>query len=480
MTNDELFQKITTPQATSNFLMNERNLLGHMEAIRQAYWLYGRNDTIQSTALLNNLKKRYMNNQNDPIAYFDYGYAQLVNEGNKNGLFFLRKANDSLASSVTSLAYGLAEIDGDLVFENADRNVVTPRKMDVGYRLTDALTWNKTQKIPGIWPTFVSIRNIIRDYPGFDRFAHEDFSLIYIPNGKVSLAKSGFRLFTNPVIQEAQSKQSVKADRVSNKISQPDTSTSESISSPTPKTVQKIASTKPTNNKPNGIMRFFGIGPKDVTPIPELSPIVKADNLGQVVAGPQYQNKITALPAEEAQHTESNIPWTIQQPQESMSSNIYAPERVELNPQPETNTSAPVNPMNHNNIFLATTAEHTAPAEVSLQQQCEFPDMHLEPKSMKYAVVIQLQGHEPPEAVEFYNTNPEKSPYDVRVLNASKHVIGQFTSSKAPFIMEDLNKDGVYELVVRQYFVDPYHPVIVYNWNGSCYSADTSVKQYFE
>lgn len=182
--------KITeaTQSAESAFalIQNSPNLLVHMETIRQAYLSFGQ-DPNQRQTFMKQLNARYVKNNADPICFFDFGYAELVFDANKNGLFFLRKANDSLALPYTSIAYGLAQIDADRIFEHAAKHEITPRKQDAAYKLKDALLFNKSDPQPGVWENYIRIIEALKAYPGFDSLTHEDVTSLIIPYGSSSL-----------------------------------------------------------------------------------------------------------------------------------------------------------------------------------------------------------------------------------------------------------------------------------------------------
>ena len=116
----------------------------------------------------------------------------------------------------------------------------------------------------------------------------------------------------------------------------------------------------------------------------------------------------------------------------------------------------------------------------AIGQTCGESAQKVDPKAMRFAVVMQLDEKPEPEAIEFYNADVSQNPYYVRIMDISKRVIGQFYSPKAPFIMEDLDADGSYEVVVRQYQLDPMNPVFVYKSNGSCFVQDTAYDTYFQ
>lgn len=319
-----------TPEGVISVLEATSSLLPHMEVIRQAHTCAGQSPEAKLT-LLTSLKDRYLKDQDNPAKFFDYGYAQLVLEGNKNGLFFLRKANDRLNTPATSLAYGMAQIDVDRLHEKGQPSELTTRKMDAGYKLKDALILNRVQKMPGIWPTYVQIMASLKDFTAFESLRNEDVSSIYVPAGNTSLSRS----------------------------------------------------------LPSAASAFLAM------------PTAQAD---------------TEVPA-------------------TMSSGVIAPCK----------------------------ASYSTPTQAALA----------------YTKKVDILNNGELSTVNFYKSQTD-SLYLVQVQDAKNKVVGEFTSYKAPYIMEDLDGDNQFELVVRQFEREPLHPVYVYRWSGACFGEDTGISAYFK
>lgn len=329
----DLDQQVQTAEGTVQVLTTTMPLIVHMEALRRAYTAFGQNAE-ETQKLLKDLKERYMADTSNAEKFFDYGYAQLVMEGNKNGLFFLRKANDALTSPYTSLAYALAQVDVDRMIDNATPDALTTRKMDVGYKLKDALLYNREDRLAGIWPSYVHILEALAEYPAFESLRSEDVTTLYVPYGSTSLNRSE-----------------------------------------------------------------------------------SSNQLLLALAPSSSEEASEPLPA--------------------------APEA------PTVETSCVFSPLSASEMTLAQS------------------------KSMD------LDNDGQAETVNFYQT-AAGSPYVVDVTDSQNRVIGRFTSYKAPYIAEDLDGDNRFELVVRQFDKDPYHPLAVYRWNGSCYGQDTGVASFFK
>jgi hypothetical protein len=80
--------------------------------------------------------------------------------------------------------------------------------------------------------------------------------------------------------------------------------------------------------------------------------------------------------------------------------------------------------------------------------------------------------------IQFFNSD-QPNLYRVRVTNGQGFPMLSFTSPVMPYIVEDLEGDGTYELVVRQHKFDPYHPVVVYRLTPCGFELDKKVFNYF-
>ena len=326
----DLDSHLKTAADTSALLVDGTPLLVHMEAIRRAYVQFG-SDPAETQKFLVTLKARYMGEPENAIKFFDYGYAQLVMSNDKNGLFFLRKANDKLKSPNTALAYGLAQIDVDKNQEGAQVGVLTTRKMDAMYKLKDALTLNRKEHVAGIWGSYVRIVQAVKDYGAYDSFRSEDASTLYLPFGVTPLAAA---------------------------------------------------------DGANGS---------------QLMSLEATGGLGQ--------------------------------------------------------------PLSADDNWMDTT--------------CHFSAGPINWKQLAYSQKVDINHDGKAESIDFFKTDP-KGPYLVKVLDDKGTVIGEFKSPKGPYIMEDLEGDKTYEIVVRQYDLTPEDPVHLYRWNGKCIQEDKRATSYFK
>jgi len=152
----------------------------HMEALRRGY---AELPLTEQDKLLKALHKRHMANETDLGMGFDLGYAELVYEHNKTGLFFLRKANDHFQNQFTNLAYGMAQVEADITMENAKPEEMTTRKMDAMYRLGDAVKIDVVQHQPGFWPSYIRVIEKMKPMGAYKSFSRRDFSQGYLPTG---------------------------------------------------------------------------------------------------------------------------------------------------------------------------------------------------------------------------------------------------------------------------------------------------------
>jgi hypothetical protein len=89
-----------------------------------------------------------------------------------------------------------------------------------------------------------------------------------------------------------------------------------------------------------------------------------------------------------------------------------------------------------------------------------------------------LNGY--PALIQFFPTSVEKQ-YHVRVTSNTGQPLANFRAHTIPNrIVEDLDKDGVYEIVVRQYRENPLQPVIVYRATPCGLEADQKILDNFQ
>jgi methyl coenzyme M reductase subunit C len=69
---------------------------------------------------------------------------------------------------------------------------------------------------------------------------------------------------------------------------------------------------------------------------------------------------------------------------------------------------------------------------------------------------------------------------NIFISNESGQIIGQFSARKAPYIFEDLDSDGLPEVVIRQFNENRQTPVSVYRYDGCTYTKDQAIAQLFE
>lgn len=174
----------TTAQQVLDILNGRRNTLVHMEAVRRSYTEL---PPAEKSKLLTMLHDRHRALQEDPVRYFDYGYAKVVFNQNKTGLFFLRKANDALKEQFTSLAYAMGQAEIDLNVEGKDGDAVNTRKLDVEFLLKDAVKRNAIKPKKGFWPSFVREIKALGQEPAYEEILGSDHSVFLVPYGSAAI-----------------------------------------------------------------------------------------------------------------------------------------------------------------------------------------------------------------------------------------------------------------------------------------------------
>lgn len=183
-TDSPLPATFSTADQIVEVLNSKRDLLVHMEAIRRSYTQLSAAEQVN---LLDDLFERYRSMDDDAVRFFDYGYAQLVIQNNKTGLFFLRKANDALKDQFSSLAYAIAQVEADINFEDAKPNEMTTRKLDAIFRFKDAVKRDANRHKPGFWPTYVRMIEKVKAIPAYQDYTSSDVSVNYVPYGNIEV-----------------------------------------------------------------------------------------------------------------------------------------------------------------------------------------------------------------------------------------------------------------------------------------------------
>lgn len=70
--------------------------------------------------------------------------------------------------------------------------------------------------------------------------------------------------------------------------------------------------------------------------------------------------------------------------------------------------------------------------------------------------------------------------YRVITMDRQSNLVADFNSPLAPYIVEDIDGDGTYEFVIRQYAFNPLKPVVVYRYKACGFEEDKDVTQKFE
>jgi hypothetical protein len=418
-------EKPSTASEIVQALNNTPNLLIHMELLRRGYHELPESE---QSRLVERLEIRHQENDRDMIMAFDYGYAQLVYLGNKGGLYFLRKANDTFETQFTSLAYGMAQVDVDLNLEQSKPGEMTTRKMDAVYKLGDAVKLDSARHQAGFWPSFVGVIERIKTVDAYKSFSNRDFSVAYVPYGSIAMSYTGATsggggttgTMASPLIVSNLLAQSAQAEAMRSLPEE----MREASNHP-------VASGNDNNPLPGQSML---IHPERITSC-EVNPL-------QTTTGSDATGRVMAARA-------------ITQPvnQESM------PEFKQ-----ETGGGSAVQPVDAPSSLPATVkaspAENPLPVEKPLME-----------RTFTVATVKTTLAFFPAEI---------DHQYDVQVSTEGKSPF-RFKTYVMPSILEDLDRDGQFEIVARQYRYAPLTPVLVYRYSPSCgFIQDEAVLRQFE
>jgi hypothetical protein len=323
-------ESFSTASQVLPLLESNEKMGTHMEILRRAYHSLPESEKV---TLIQALYNRYDVDAGNPVKFFDHGYAQLVFNQNKTGLFFLRKANDKLLDPFVSLAYAMAQAEVDLAHEKATPDAINMRKMDVNFRLSEAIQRDKTDHQPGFWPVFGFAVGKLSQLAAYSDLANRDFSEAYVP-----LGNTRFNIVSKPMSKS-----------------------------------------------------------------------------GLVVSG---SSKVTAA------------------------------------------------------AFLAvsdTCSPQAGKQEATLTEQ-----------TPAYSRSVETKPGGSIHTINYYRTTGETQPYRVLVQDEHNRLLADFPASVGPAIVEDLDGDGTFELVLRQFQQDRLHPVQVYRWTGCEYRRDGKIDALFQ
>jgi hypothetical protein len=98
-------------------------------------------------------------------------------------------------------------------------------------------------------------------------------------------------------------------------------------------------------------------------------------------------------------------------------------------------------------------------------------------KLVRTTTIPAMAGMEP-QTVNFFSTD-KANEYQVVILGSGKQLLANFVSPVASSSVEDIDHDGVYELVIRQYRFNPFEPVKVYRYTPCSFQLDKTVANFF-
>lgn len=429
----QLPEHFDSAAAVSSALSSAPSMLVRMEILRRSYADLSVTERDQVLAAL---EKRHKLNEKDLQVGFDYGYAQLVYEHNKTGLFFLRKANDAFKTQFSSLAYGMAEAEADLTLENATIEQMTTRKLDTIYRLGDAVQRDAEKHEPGFWPSFVRVIEKLKPVTAYEHFTRRDFSLVYVPYGNKVI----------PALKPGETSQVLPLKNVS-------TATLLSNSATT-------ACDPTALNAVNDDEETSGASHASTTPSGK-SPSSAALTGSKASVAP--------VSTETSQTSATSAPSILDIAMQNKGANQAQGKGSEQVQSYESKTDK-----NHSKkkavLNLDTLQVKGGAQSASVSSS----------NNLGVAVAHRMANFNGTNAtIEFFPTkDPDR--LRIRVFNQSGFPLLSFTSHTSPSsIVEDLDGDGTLEIVARQYAYDPYEPVRVYRYTPCGFELDRKIFDYF-
>jgi len=173
--------KLDTSKAVIDALGHSNDVAVHIDILERAY---AELPMSHQESLLEAIHQRHRDFNEDALRFFDHGMAQFLFRQNKMALYHLRKANDRLKSPFTNLVYALAQVEVDLNDEQASPETMNNRKLDVTYKLNDAVVQDVEQHAPGFWQSFVAILEELATIPAYRDFVTQDFTQTYMAYGE--------------------------------------------------------------------------------------------------------------------------------------------------------------------------------------------------------------------------------------------------------------------------------------------------------
>ncbi|MGE0200729.1 MAG: hypothetical protein AB7P76_07160 [Candidatus Melainabacteria bacterium] len=425
----------SSPEAVMSVLNGTDNQLLHMEAIRRAYHQLGE---VDRKALLNDLMERHREDDGDPKLYFDLGYAQVVFEHNKTGLYFLRKANDYLRTQFTAQAYASAQAEIDLEVEDGLADSMNTRKLDVLYLLRQAVHRDAKNHVAGFWPGFVRDIEQLKPLPAYSDLLSLDYSVEYVPYGNNTppIAGVGGQVSSELDALMAQVRAMLSDDAGPGTITDSVSTTISSSSDLRPVQAAQPAAS-PAAAKLPGFDEPVGALARADEPIPDGD-----SELGGPVSRPL--ETASALSQPEEQSVAARAETTGEITRRSCSprgGDVFVPG-------PD----------------LAGNLIHTTEADLTNNGQ-----------------PLKVRFYRQPVEVASAGASGAPAAYRVVVTNSQDQSVGAFDANDAPYIIEDIEMDGTFEFVIRQYLVNPYRPVQVYRFDEQCaLKPDMSIQRLFE
>jgi hypothetical protein len=374
------------------------DLFWHVNAIQQMQSWSGSS----KLAFGDLLRERQKLNPASAEAAFDFGFAQMTLNNNREGIVFLRKANEALESQVSALVYAAAIADSERGFEQGNPETISARKLDAVYKLNDAIKRDAKNHHAGFWPAFMQVVNTLKAVPAYETNLTGDFSALYVPLGN---------RVPNYVAPSLALKELFPASGLSSQRLPIDFVTEKATAA------SEVALA-------TGDVSFLG-----EVPVPHFS-------------------------TEEAKKT-----------------NFFS-RRSEKRQAKHRNAAAL-----KSNADLLVGQVPKALVErtdyIRFQENAPWIALHFLRPNVSFNPSV--------SAMPTLGDGASSQVPNVLLVTSQQQIVGSLFSAVKPYIVEDLERDGLFEIVLRQYSETPLNPVQVYRLQSNgAFTADASVSGLFQ
>ena len=427
-------ETLSTAEQVLNIIDHTSKVAIHYEALRRSATQLSPEE--QAT-LVDTLATRHRSDRSLVMGYFDYGLVKWLFERNQSSLLYLRKAHESMRNPFTSLIYAIAQIDADRVIDNADGSAPTRRKYDVGYLLKDAVNYDVAKHRPGFWPSLIKLLTAMQPMSAFNDATLHDYSVAYVPYGVRQIAFTSERPPTiAPTTTASSHTRSVKSNRRQQRARRSKLKRRREVASLSPE--QSLTpSTRVVSQRSNkGLSNLL-------PPLPAAPPSLDDGILAMAISDTPV-NYGTPTPIE---ITNKSLEATLEKQNTSSSATESLQENIKSIPLVNEVESSPV----------------TTPLS----------------SSMTLVRVVEADFLNTGSSLKLQFFKADNNGYRLIGKTAEGAVVADFLTPVAPYVFEDLDRDGVYELVVRAYEKTPLNPIRVYRYEDGQYQLDEQIASMF-